>query len=111
MMLNEYKIKTLCDKRNFHYNYFGDNAIISTKVDQWMLEGFEIFDENIDGYKKIIRLKHRNNGSNNKGKVHFHTQRTVSNINHAFETIVQHEENKTNYNKAFRMKDIFKKIV
>ena len=74
-MLNELKIKQYCDKKGFSYKYFDTIAIITTGLDIWGIELFDVYDKKTQGYRKIIKVKHQNTLGNKKKKAHFHTQR------------------------------------
>lgn len=103
-MLNEREIELQCKENNFGCNYFGDTAIITTSVDQWLIETVSVYNKHSNLCVDKVMLKHKNSRGNKSGKAHYHKQRHVNNIKQAFETIVSHQQNHRDFNKAFIIK-------
>lgn len=100
-MINKKEIEGLCVDNGYQYNYFGDNIVISTTADQWMIE--KIIPSS---GKAFIKLKHRNKSGNKTRKEHFHTQGTFKNIKEAVNAIKQHEGENNSTDKLFNFKNV-----
>lgn len=83
-MIDEIKVKTLCNKFNITPQIFHntDTILFSTGIDNW-----KIVIDNIN--VKPIGVYHKNLFNNNN---HYHFQRRVNKLEHAFEGCVTHKD-------------------
>lgn len=100
-MLDENKIKAFCNKYNYKYQIFHNNAVIMTGLDQWVIS--------IDDKNRIL-LKHINKYNGRITKHNYHLQRYVKSLEYAFDTIKDHQEYNTVFNKTFRIKRVLEKL-
>lgn len=101
--LDELIIKKYCSLYGFSYRYFYDNAIIMTGVDEWRLR--------IIKNGKIL-VEHYNRAGNRTGKMQFHSQRYVSDLDYAFNNIIKpHENYETVFQEAFKIKDLLENYI
>lgn len=99
-MLNEMEIKRNCEENGYGYKHFYDTAIITTSVDTWRITQME--------HGRIL-VEHANKRNNRKGKMQFHPQRYVQDIDWAFSNIiVPHQNYNRTFQKAFRIKELLK---
>lgn len=109
-MTNELKIKEYCNKLGYGYRYFGDNAIITTSVDTWMLKFQQkIINKQIE---EVILVGHQNKSGNSKRKHQFHTQRYARDLDYVFTNIISsHQEYNRAFEKTFRLKELLKTCI
>lgn len=107
-MLDKGKVKALCREHSLNCRYFGDRVIVDTNTDQWEIVSKPVGVYNNFGYAdQVIELRHKNISGNKSGKAHFHRQRIVEKIEHAFDTIVEHNDVVPNYQKTI---DLIKQL-
>lgn len=104
-MIDKNKIYELCNQNNFSCNYFGDSVVISTLMNQWMIESVRA-----KSGRTFIRLKHRNKSGNVSRKEHFHTQETFKSIERAINFINRHDYRDTLSDKYMKIKPTRYKI-
>lgn len=96
--LDELTIKKYCNMYNFSYRYFYTNAIIMTNVDEWRIK--------ITKNGRIL-VEHYNRAGNKTGKMQFHSQRYVKNLDYAFVNIIKpHEDYNNVFQEAFKIKHL-----
>lgn len=109
-MLDEREIKYYCNKYNFSYRYFYNNAVIMTGVDMWRLTEIETRNRNTVEYKIIV--EHANKAGNRTGKIQFHSQRIAYDVEWIFENIIiPHQSYNRVYQKAFRLKELLFQVL
>lgn len=102
MVLDEQKIKKLCQKYNYNYKIFNNNVVITTGVDEWVISRDD---------KDRLLLKHINKHRGRITKHNYHLQRYIPNVEYAFEVVIsRHQDYSTAYNKTFRIKDLLKEL-
>lgn len=107
--LDELTIKRYCNMYGYSYRYFGDNVIITTNLDEWMLRLVEVIEDN-KLINKIL-VEHYNRSGNRTGKMQFHTQRYAYDIEYVFENIINsHESYNMYYDELFKLDDILKEL-
>ena len=96
IVLDEIKIKQYCSEYNFHYRYFGNNALIMTGVDEWRIRAID---------KDKILVEHYNKLGNKSGKMQFHSQRYAKDLDYIFKNIIKpHSSYNSVFQEAFRIK-------
>lgn len=96
--LDELKIKKYCMINNYKYRCFGDNAIIMTNVDEWVIEALS---------NDRILVRHINKQRGRTKKMHFHSQQLAYDLDYAFKNIITpHETYNRVFQKAFVVKEL-----
>ena len=107
--LNEQKIKKYCKKYGYRFRYFHNIAIITTGVDEWLLEAIQTVEDK-ELIDKIL-VKHINKVGNRTGKMQFHAQRYAYDLDYVFENIITpHEKYERVYQKVFEMKKLYASV-
>lgn len=79
MTFCEKEVKVLADKYHLRYRLFGDAIAISTPMSEWLVEN------NVDS----VRIKHAHRLGVGLSK--YHVQRYCTRLEHAFDSIAQHD--------------------
>ena len=101
-MLDEIRIKELCEENGYGCRCFHGTTLITTGIDAWKLEVMET-----SKGEELIRVKHINKNRNKKGKFAFHRQRISYDVDWIFENIIiPHGRGGRVFQKAFRVKEL-----
>lgn len=94
-------IQKYCQKYNYGYRIFDNDAIVTTNVDEWRISFIE----------DTILVQHLNKAGNRTRKCNYHTQRYAPDIEYVFDVVIRRHENyDSSYSEAFKIKNILEEL-